>query len=312
MMAVFLVLGDNRNMDQSDEDVSYFEIFYFPKITVILIILNTLIFSIPQIIFPKPSPQAFEKSLTSCIVENHSDCIRQSTQQEFTICVLELSRAHPEVALKDIPTNECLYSLKTQCSLGKGIIEDCFPAQYQITNQFGFVPHKIFSRPWTLVTSMFIHGTWMHLIGNMVALLLAGMFVEARLHNSKKYVVFYIITGIISSIFFFLFNTESYIPLIGASGAIFGLLGANLILNFYKPQTHYMPRLFGRISFRGFSVRYLVIVFILQILNSLSTGSTSAIAYVGHIGGFISGLTLIRYFQDKDDIYTPEPIKHNI
>ena len=151
----------------------------------------------------------------------------------------------------------------------------------------------------TIFTSMFMHGGWMHLIGNMLYLWIFADNIEDDL-GTTNFIVFYLISGIGAAMSQVLMDVNSQIPMIGASGAIGGILGAYLI-------NYPNARVLVLIPFGFFSqlikIRALYVLgfwFVLQFINSFSSSSTGGgVAYAAHIGGFISGVILILFFNKK-------------
>ena len=152
----------------------------------------------------------------------------------------------------------------------------------------------------TIFTSMFMHGGWMHLIGNMLYLWIFADNIEDDL-GTLNFVIFYFACGVGAAMSQVLVDVNSQIPMIGASGAIGGVLGAYLI-------NYPNARVLVLIPFGFFSqllkIRALYVLgfwFVLQFINSfLSTSSGGGVAYAAHIGGFISGLILILFFNKKN------------
>ncbi|MEV5571174.1 rhomboid family intramembrane serine protease [Spirillospora sp. NPDC052269] len=157
------------------------------------------------------------------------------------------------------------------------------PLPADVTHACG--PATFTKTPWTSAfTSMFLHSNWMHLLGNLVVLFVVGMGVEDRL-GRLRYLLSYLFFGLVAVYGFAYTTPDSGIPLIGASGAIAGVLGAYLVLN---------PR--GRI------ISYVAPVFVARlpvwvvlgswfVLQWLSLGDKSSnVAYVAHIYGFASGM----------------------
>ena len=151
----------------------------------------------------------------------------------------------------------------------------------------------------TLLTSMFMHGGWMHLIGNMLFLWIFGNNIEDAMGH-VRFVVFYLLCGIGAVFAQALPNIDSTIPMIGASGAISGVLGAYLLLfpharvlvliplGFYS-RTLYLP-----------AMAVLGLWFILQLVNSLlADPRAGGVAFGAHIGGFIAGMVLLPLFKRK-------------
>ena len=148
----------------------------------------------------------------------------------------------------------------------------------------------------TLLTSMFMHASWMHIIGNMLYLWIFGDNIENRLGRAK-FLVFYLICGLAASAAHILFSANSVIPGLGASGAIAGVLGAYLIL-FPKNRVRV---LFARqiVHMPAFIVLGMWIA--LQIFSQIgvSGGQSSGVAYLAHIGGFVAGVVLIFLFGGR-------------
>jgi len=138
---------------------------------------------------------------------------------------------------------------------------------------------------------MFIHANTLHLLSNLIILILVGMQFEERV-GSRKFIVLYIGSGIASTLFFYLFHfaTETGL-LLGASGAIFGILGAFLIL---YPEDE-IAMFLGFIFFSKIKVKYVVLV--LFIYESILTFFVinDNIAHIGHVGGAIAGMVLAKY-----------------
>jgi membrane associated rhomboid family serine protease len=150
----------------------------------------------------------------------------------------------------------------------------------------------------TLFTSMFMHGSWMHLGGNMLYLWIFGDNLENRL-GKGRYLVFYLLTGVIASlshVFSTYFQQQSsVIPSLGASGAISGVLGGYMLL-FPKLKVKALF-LYQIIIIPAYIALGVWIGF--QIVSGLLSGSGSGVAYAAHVGGFIAGLVLIKFFDRK-------------
>tara|TARA_B100000427_G_scaffold200900_1_gene167003 strand:- start:50 stop:553 length:504 start_codon:yes stop_codon:yes gene_type:complete len=146
---------------------------------------------------------------------------------------------------------------------------------------------------------MFMHGGWMHLIGNMLYLWIFADNIEDDL-GTLNFVIFYFVCGVGAAMSQVLMDTNSQIPMIGASGAIGGVLGAYLI-NYPNAKVLVLIP-FGFFS-QLIKIRALYVLgfwFILQFVNSfLSSSSVGGVAYAAHIGGFISGVILILFFNKK-------------
>jgi membrane associated rhomboid family serine protease len=184
-----------------------------------------------------------------------------------------------------------------QVSLGEGFEQFVLKygaIPYQITHGEEVTPYSTFPFPLTLFTAMFLHGGFLHLLGNMLYLWIFGDNVEDRLGHIK-FLVLYLISGLGASLSHIIISPNSTLPMVGASGAIAGVLGAYLIEFPY-----------ARIStlvFFGFFVRLIRIPaffvlgfwFILQLLYALpSSGAPigGGVAWFAHIGGFLIGIFL--------------------
>ena len=146
----------------------------------------------------------------------------------------------------------------------------------------------------TIFTSMFMHGGFMHLIGNMLYMWIFADNIEDNL-GSVRFIIFYLLSGIGAAMTQVLIDTHSQVPMVGASGAIGGVLGAYLI-------NHPNARVLVLIPFGFFSqlikIRALYVLGFWFILQFISSGG--GIAYAAHIGGFVSGMILILFFNKKN------------
>lgn len=150
----------------------------------------------------------------------------------------------------------------------------------------------------TLLTSMFMHGGIMHLLGNMLFLWIFGDNVEDDLGHGR-YLVFYLLTGLIASLSHVFMNTSganALIPSLGASGAISGVLGGYLVLHPHRRVRVIMLRMLTEVP--GYVAVGLWFVFqLISGLGLLGGGSQEGgVAYAAHIGGFIAGLVLVKLF----------------
>ena len=174
------------------------------------------------------------------------------------------------------------------------------------TNGYSIQPYWM-----TIFTSMFMHGGFMHLAGNMVYLVVFGNNIEDALGH-VKFLVFYLVCGVLAALAQIFWNPESIIPTLGASGAIAGVLGAYLLL---FPRAHVktlvvmflitvirIPAMF----LLGF---WIISQFFSQITGSLAAPEgreTGGVAYWAHIGGFIAGFILIKMFGAHPPRAVPE------
>ena len=149
----------------------------------------------------------------------------------------------------------------------------------------------------TLITSMFMHGGWAHLLGNMLFLWVFGDNIENRIGHIR-YLVFYLVCGIIASLsHVFVSGSDSLTPSLGASGAISGVLGGYLLLFPSRRVRVIMGR--GITTVPAFVALGIWIVF--QVISQMGVlggdQGGGGVAYAAHIGGFIAGLALIKLFD---------------
>jgi membrane associated rhomboid family serine protease len=150
----------------------------------------------------------------------------------------------------------------------------------------------------TPLTSMFMHGSWMHLIGNMWFLWIFGNNVEDSMGH-VRFVVFYLLCGFAAAAAQTLADPDSIIPMVGASGAIGGVMGAYVVL-YPRVKVHMLV-------FLGFFVTTIAVPaifmlgywFALQLLSgALSSGVEGGVAFWAHVGGFLAGALLVLLFRD--------------
>jgi membrane associated rhomboid family serine protease len=166
---------------------------------------------------------------------------------------------------------------------------------YEITHFTTISSFPRLSPPLTLIVSMFLHGSFLHLFGNMLYLWIFGNNIEDYL-GPFRFVLFYVLSGLGASFAHILFNPNSQVPVIGASGAIAGVLGAYLIL---YPGARVLTFIFLFFFIRIVPIPAAVILgfwFLAQVLN---VGIGGGVAWFAHIGGFIVGIVLIKIFTGK-------------
>ena len=151
----------------------------------------------------------------------------------------------------------------------------------------------------TVFTSMFLHGGWMHLIGNMLYLWIFGNNVEDAMGH-LRFIAFYLLCGVAAVAAQALPSPHSAIPMIGASGAISGVLGAYLLLFPRARVLVLIPLgLFTR-TMRLPAILVLGLWFGLQLLsNALAPSDGGGVAWGAHIGGFVAGMVLIPFFKRR-------------
>ena len=169
---------------------------------------------------------------------------------------------------------------------------------WEITHGISRVPHPVPLYA-TLVTSMFIHGGFFHVAGNMLYLWIFGNNVEDAMGRGR-FILFYLLCGLAGAFAQVLMNPSSTIPMVGASGAISGVLGAYLLLHPYA-------RVLTLVSFGWFidvvEIPALVVLgfwIVIQLLNGLLTFTFEGggVAWFAHIGGFGAGMLLIPFFKN--------------
>ena len=142
----------------------------------------------------------------------------------------------------------------------------------------------------TLLTAMFMHGGWLHILGNMLYLWIFGDQIESLLGHGRFF--FYLACGVAASVAQILVGPDSVVPSLGASGAIAGVLGAYLV-KFPRNRVRVLMMRGGITQLPAMVVLGLWIV--LQLVSQVGTpaGEASGVAYMAHIGGFITGLVLV-------------------
>ena len=153
-----------------------------------------------------------------------------------------------------------------------------------------FIPYTLF----TVLSSMFLHGNLFHVGGNMLYLWIFGNNVEDMLGH-RRFVGFYLASGAFSALFQFLYDPLSTLPMIGASGAVSGVLGAYLVL---FPYARVMTLLFIFIFIKIVELPaavFLTLWFFMQVLLS----HTEGVAWFAHIGGFIFGMVSVNFLTRR-------------
>src|SRR5262245_55846834 len=183
---------------------------------------------------------------------------------------------------------------------------------------FGIVPAR-YSHPewaervgfpvdnyWPLLTSMFLHGGWLHIIGNMWTLWIFGDNVEDRM-GPVRFVIFYLLCGLAAGLVHWFTNPDSTMPTVGASGAIAGVMGAYFFLFPYARIIVMVPILFFPFFFEVPAVIYLGFWALSQVfsgaLSLASTREVGGIAWWAHVGGFTAGIVLHFFFIRRGHAY---------
>ena len=170
---------------------------------------------------------------------------------------------------------------------------------------WGLIPAHLLADPggkWeTIFSSMFLHGGWFHILSNMWVLFIFGDNVEAAL-GKFRYLLFYLLSGVAAALLQAYLLPTSAVPMIGASGAIAGVLGAYLILFPRSRVASLVPILFILTVVEVPAVLFLVFWFVTQLYSGLfmmQGGSASGIAWWAHIGGFLFGMLMVSFFRSR-------------
>lgn len=165
-------------------------------------------------------------------------------------------------------------------------------------------PAYLISHPSSLVTSMFLHSGWVHILGNMLFLWVFGNNVEDVLGHFK-YLVFYLACGIIAGLSQVVFDPFSHIPIVGASGAIAGVMGAYLL----KFPRSYVVMLFWVLFIFTFDLpAWLMLIywFLIQLFSGFGSigeseyAQNGGVAFFAHVGGFLAGLILMHMMGPRE------------
>ncbi len=173
-------------------------------------------------------------------------------------------------------------------------------ARQAFVNYYGLVPARF---TWTsVITSMFLHASWSHIIGNMWFLWIFGDNVEDRFGHAR-YLVFYLLCGIVGGVVQTVSAPWSFVPTVGASGAIAGVMGAYFLL---YPRSRVLTMIFPFIFWiiEVPAVFFLGYWFLIQLFSgvgtvALSTGTTASggVAFWAHIAGFLTGILMVFVFK---------------
>ncbi len=204
------------------------------------------------------------------------------------------SKSFPVVTLSLIAANIIIFFF--QISLGQNdallFIYKTAVIPYEITNLTDLQPYGLVPPPVTLLSSVFIHGGVLHLAGNMLYLWIFGDNIEDRLGH-LRFLVFYFSAGAVASLVHVLTDPLSLTPVVGASGAIAGLLGAYMLL-YPRAKIQTLIYFFVFVRFVWVpAIFFLGLWFLLQLLNSTAGGQ---VAWFAHIGGFVTGMAVVLLF----------------
>jgi len=196
-----------------------------------------------------------------------------------------------------------------------GKLGDVFVFQYgaipAVVFGAGSLPEEVspaFPAALTLLSSMFLHGGWMHLLGNMLYLWIFGNNIEDAMGHAK-YVMFYLLCGVLAALSHAVTDPASPIPMVGASGAISAVLGAYLLL---FPRAHVLVLLPAVGMTRIPAGIVLGMWFVTQLISGgMSVGATGGgVAFFAHIGGFVAGMALVGLFKRSEvPFFSPRHVR---
>lgn len=185
------------------------------------------------------------------------------------------------------------------------------PAGEAMVYALGVIPARLFGHaelppqmqvvpPWaSVLTSMFLHGSWLHLLGNMLYLWIFGNNVEDAMGH-VRFVAFYVLAGVAAALLQGGLAPQATIPMIGASGAIAGVLGAYLLLH---PKANVRVLVVILLFIRIINVPAVIVLglwFVVQLMSGATTPADGGgVAFWAHVGGFVAGVALIPVFKER-------------
>ncbi len=207
------------------------------------------------------------------------------------------SKNYPIVTHAIIGINIVCYFI--QLSYGQNIprflyLYGLVPARYSAPELSGYFSFG--QQAFSFLSFMFLHGGFLHLLGNMWSLHIFGDNVEDRM-GPVRFLTFYLLCGILSGVTHMLLNLHSNLPTIGASGAISGVMGAYFILHPTSKILTLIPIVIIPFFFEIPAFFFLGIWFLLQFINAAGSHGIGGVAWWAHIGGFIFGIIFLKLFQ---------------
>jgi membrane associated rhomboid family serine protease len=215
------------------------------------------------------------------------------------------SRRQPVVTILLIAANVSVFSYELTLSPG---------ALHRFFNDFGLVPARLLAQDPALrnahlvatmrsvLTSMFLHGGWLHVIGNMWTLWIFGDNVEDRM-GRIPFLAFFVLCGVAAGLTHLLTNLSSAIPTVGASGAVAGIMGAYFVLYPHARIVTLVPILFLPLFIELPAFIFLGLWFVTQLftgtLSLAAPANVGGVAWWAHGGGFLAGVLLHRPFVDR-------------
>ncbi|MGE5813512.1 MAG: rhomboid family intramembrane serine protease, partial [Acidobacteriota bacterium] len=159
-------------------------------------------------------------------------------------------------------------------------------------------------QPWNVITSMFLHGSWMHLIGNMWFLWLFGNNIEDSM-TRPRFLVFYLLSGLAAAFLQVALQPDSTVPMVGASGAISGVMGAYLVLYPRVRVYTWVPLGFFMTSIAlpaWVMLFYWIALQFVGGVGSIASAQKGGTAFWAHVGGFAAGALLVLVFRRRDRV----------
>lgn len=295
-----------------------------PVVTIVLILINCFVYFIFQFGDSKKYFKAEEFYFTSRLAEieieryaeyrNTSgketslyNAKGQLNEKEALRCYQEMLKDYDY--LDKLSNDEIITPRDPEYQQWKELRDEYEYLRSEITSsKYGFIPTK--AKPITFLTYMFLHGGFGHLFGNMLFLWLVGCMLEMG-GGRKFYSTSYILTGLGAVTLFWLIYPKSPVPLIGASGAIAGFMGAFTVL-YYKKKVKIFYSLGFYFNYLKVRAIFLLPIWVANEFYQLLFGGISNVAYVAHIGGLISGSILglinLKFLHSFNaDVLEPEP-----
>jgi membrane associated rhomboid family serine protease len=269
----------------------------WPVVTFALIALNVLVFLGTHWKIEAQKPERYEVRMHIILLAAmHPELKMSDDVQQY---VNEVQRSAPEAAWKQLSTpgrkSRDAWDAQTRLEEDPEFLQEQMDSLSQrfaeeekssIMENYAFVPAH--PRPISYLTSMFLHIGWIHLIGNMWFLWLAGFVLEDR-WGRVIYPIFYLLAGIAASLVHAMFYSHSIVPTLGASGAVAALMGGFLV-RFPKLKIEMMWfLLFFRIRFKAYAYWLLPLWLFMEVFYGSLFGQASGVAHWAHVGGFIFG-----------------------
>ena len=178
----------------------------------------------------------------------------------------------------------------------------------QFLQLYGVVPADFYAP--TLITSMFLHGSWMHVIGNMWYLWIFGDNVEDRVGHGR-FIIFYLLCGIAAAVGQIVMDPKSTLPTIGASGAIAGVMGAYFVLYPRSRVLTLIPLIIIWDVVELPAIFFLGIWFLMQLFSAGAIAATAnttggGVAFAAHVAGFLAGVLGVFVFRKKESVWERE------